>query len=70
MRALTNALRVVARLFVDDGSLALGIIAVIALAAGIVTLAPGRPIVAGGVLLVGCLAVLSGNIMGAVRTPG
>ena len=67
MTALANALRTVARLFVDDGSLALGIIAVIALAAAFATLAPGRPIVAGLVLVGGCLGVLTGNVMSAVR---
>ncbi len=67
MTALATLLRVLARLFVDDGSLALAIIAAIVLAAGVAALAPGWPIVAGVVLLGGCLAVLSGNVMTAAR---
>jgi hypothetical protein len=65
--ALATFLRVLARLFVDDGSLALAIIAAILLAAGVAALAPGWPIVAGVVLLGGCLAVLSGNVMTAAK---
>ncbi len=67
MTALVTILRALARLFVDDGSLALAIVAVIALAAGIAALAPGQPILAGLVLLGGCLAVLFGNAVTAAR---
>ena len=67
MTALVTILRALARLFVDDGSLALAIVAVIALAAGVAALAPGQPILAGLVLLGGCLAVLFGNVVTAAR---
>jgi len=67
MTALATVLRALARLFVDDGSLALALVAVIALAAGIAALAPGQPILAGLVLLGGCLAVLFGNAVTAAR---
>jgi len=67
MTALLTILRALARLFVDDGSLALAIAAVIALAAGVAALAQGQPILAGLVLLGGCLAVLFGNIVTAAR---
>ena len=67
MTALATVLRALARLFVDDGSLALAIVAVIALAAGVAAVAPGQPIVAGVVLLGGCLAVLVGNVVTAAR---
>jgi hypothetical protein len=69
MTMLTTVLRVLARLFVDDGSLALAIIAVIVLAAWVAAVEPRRPIVAGIVLLAGCLATLLGNVMRAVRRP-
>jgi hypothetical protein len=62
-----TVLRPLARLFVDDGSLAVATIAVVALAAGVAALAPERPIVAGAVLLAGCLAVLLGNVARAVQ---
>jgi hypothetical protein len=65
MTALATVPRVLVRLFVDDGSLALAIIAVIALAAG--TAALGRPTIAGVVLLGGCLTVLLGNVLRAAR---
>jgi hypothetical protein len=65
--ALAAIMRVLARLFVDDGSLALAIIAVIMLAAGLSVLAPARPIVAGIVLLGGCLAALFVNVMRTAR---
>jgi hypothetical protein len=67
MTAFLTVLRALARLFVDDGSLALAIIATIVLAAGVVAFAPGQPIIAGVVLLGGCLAVLSGNVVAAAR---
>jgi hypothetical protein len=67
MTSLATVLRALARLFVDDGSLALAIAAVIVLAAGVAALAPGQPIVAGLVLLGGCLAVLFGNVVTAAR---
>ena len=67
MTPLATLVRVLARLFVDDGSLALAIVAVIALAAGVAAVAPGQPIVAGVVLLGGCLAVLVGNVVTAAR---
>jgi hypothetical protein len=65
--ALASLVRVLARLFVDDGSLALAIITAIILAAGVAALAPGSPIVAGIVLLGGCLAALFVNVMRAAR---
>lgn len=67
MTALVTVLRALARLFVDDGSLALAIIAAIVLAAGVIALAPGRPIIAGVVLLGGSLAVLLDNVLRAAR---
>jgi hypothetical protein len=45
-------------LFVDDGSLALAILVIVLLSGIFATLMPDAPLVAGAVLLFGCLAVL------------
>jgi hypothetical protein len=55
---LANMLRELAGLFVDDGALALTIVAVVALAGAAATLMPEVPLAAGAILLVGCLAAL------------
>jgi hypothetical protein len=49
-------------LFVDDGSLALATLAVVALTAVLAAIAPGYPLAAGAVLLIGCLCVLVANV--------
>jgi hypothetical protein len=58
-----NVLRAVVHellgLFVDDGALAVEILAVIVVAAVSVALAPDEPLVTGAILLLGCLGVLS-----------
>lgn len=61
---LAGIARELAGLFVDDGMLAVAIVAVIAIAAVVASLAPG--ITAGIVLLAGSLFVLLANVM-AVR---
>ena len=65
MNTLVNVLRELLALFVDDGSLALHISFVAALAAIIVTLAPDVPILAGIALLAGCLSALLNSVTGA-----
>jgi hypothetical protein len=67
MSMLTSILRELAGLFVDDGSLALAILGVIALAWIFAALMPGMPLVAGAMLLLGCLGVLLANVMIAAR---
>jgi uncharacterized membrane protein YhaH (DUF805 family) len=54
-------------LFVDDGSLALAILAVVMLAAISVALIPDVPLMAGAILLFGCLGVLLANLAIAAR---
>jgi hypothetical protein len=54
-------------LFVDDGSLALAILAVVMLAAISVALIPDIPLVAGAILVFGCLGVLLANLAIAAR---
>jgi hypothetical protein len=61
------ALRELVGLFVDDGALALAILAVVGLAALLVVLLPGEPLAAGAVLLFGCLGVLLASTLRASR---
>ncbi len=65
MRTLLAALRELIGLFVDDGSLALAILGIVALAAILAALTSG--LWAGAVLLAGCLGVLLANVISAVR---
>ena len=66
MSAVTGFLRELAGLFVDDGRLAVSVLAVIALAA-FDALAAGASLAAGAVLLFGCLAVLLANVVKAAQ---
>ena len=65
MKMLAGIARELIGLFVDDGMLAVAIIAVIAIAAIVASLAPG--VTAGVLLLAGSLAVLFANVMGVQR---
>jgi len=67
MNAVVSVFRELAGLFVDDGWLALAILAVIALAGIFSTLMSDRPLAAGAILLFGCLGVLLANVARAAR---
>ena len=67
MSALIRVLRQFARLFVEDGWLALAILGVVALAAVLALLMPRLSPAAGALLLFGCLGVLVANVMRAAR---
>jgi hypothetical protein len=67
MRTLIAILREVAGLFVDDGSLALAILAVVGVAAFLAIILKASALAVGLVLLGGCAAVLIENIMRTVR---
>lgn len=67
MNMLTAVARELIGLFVDDGSLALAILAVVILAAVAVALLPDVPLLAGAILLFGCLGVLLANLATVVR---
>jgi hypothetical protein len=67
MNALSAVFRELLGLFVDDGSLALAILAVVMLAAISVALIPDAPLAAGAILLLGCLGVLAANVARAAR---
>ena len=65
MRMLAGIARELIGLFVDDGMLAVAIIAVIVIAAIVASLTPGTT--AGVVLLAGSLAVLFANVLAVQR---
>jgi hypothetical protein len=67
MNTLGAVFRELIGLFVDDGSLALEIVAVIILAAISAALIPDVPLAAGVILLFGCLGVLLANVARAAR---
>ena len=67
MNVLIAVLRELIGLFVDDGSLALMILAVVMLASIFATLVPDLQPAAGAVLLFGCLGVLLANVARAAR---
>jgi hypothetical protein len=67
MTTLVTILRDVAGLFVDDGSLALAILGVVAIAAIVAALAPAMPLLAGATLVLGCLGALLINVRRAAR---
>ena len=54
-----------AGLFIDDGSLAMAILAVVLLSGFIAIAMPGAPLAAGAILLFGTLGVLLANVIRA-----
>ena len=67
MNELITALAQVAHLFVEDGALALTILGVVILAALFAFGLPDHPLVAGAILLLGCLGALIVNVARAAR---
>jgi len=67
MNTLRAIIRELAGLFVDDGALALEIVAVVLLAGISASLMPDLPLATGGILLLGCVAVLFANVVRASR---
>jgi hypothetical protein len=63
MNMLRAFIRELIGLFVEDGALALEIVAVVVLAAITATLISSVPLVAGTILLLGCLGVLLANVV-------
>jgi hypothetical protein len=59
MRLISTILSELFSLFVDDGSLALQVVGLIAVVAALVKLAGLAPLWGGGLLLLGCLAILA-----------
>ena len=67
MTMLVTASRMLAGLFVDDGSLAMAILVIVLLSWTFSTLMPDMLLAVGAMLLIGCLAVLFANVMKAAR---
>jgi hypothetical protein len=67
MNVLIAVLRELIGLFVDDGSLALMILAVVILASVLATFLSDLQLAAGAVLLFGCLGVLLANVARAAH---
>ena len=67
MNILVTASQTLVGLFVDDGSLAIAILMIVLVSWIFSILTPDMPLVAGVVLLIGCLAVLFANIMKAAQ---
>jgi len=67
MNMLAAMIRELFGLFVDDGSLALGVLAVVLLAAVSTALVPDLPLATGAILLLGCLGALLVNLARAAR---
>jgi hypothetical protein len=58
MNVLALVFREVLGLFIDDEFLAIAVLTVVGVAAVLSVLLPGWPLVVGGILIVGCVAVL------------
>jgi hypothetical protein len=67
MNALVAVFRELAGLFIDDGALALAIVAVVVLAGVSAALLPHIPMAGGAVLVFGCLGVLLESVLRASR---
>jgi hypothetical protein len=63
MNPFGTALRKLLGLFVDDGWLAAATLGVVAFTQAVRFLLPTRPILAGTILLIGCLAVLVRSVL-------
>jgi hypothetical protein len=68
MRLLSAVARALLGMFVDDGSLALAVLAVIAVAAVLAFGFSAPPLLVGSVLALGCVAVLVLNVARAARS--
>jgi hypothetical protein len=69
MKILIGVLRELTGLFIDDGMLALALVAVVALAALVAWAVPASPLAAGALLLLGCLAALIASVsIGTMRS--
>ena len=67
MNMLVAASQTLVGLFVDDGSLAIAILVIVLVSAIFSSLMPDMPLLAGAVLLIGCLALLFANVMKAAQ---
>jgi hypothetical protein len=67
MSSIAAALRELVGLFIDDATFAASILGVIALAFLATQLLPGESLLAGAILIIGCLGVLAFGVGRAAR---
>jgi hypothetical protein len=67
MNIISSAARQLVKLFVDDGALALTIIAIVTFAALLSVLVPEFAGAAGAILVLGCAGALLGNVLRSSR---
>jgi hypothetical protein len=67
MSTLAAAVHELIGLFVEDGSLALQIVAVVLIAGASAALVPEVPLATGAIICFGCLGVLFANVARAAR---
>jgi hypothetical protein len=65
MKTLIGIVEELVGLFVEDGALAIAIMAVVVVAGIFTALVPAAPVATGAILLIGCLSVLVVNVMQA-----
>ena len=65
MKTLIGIVEELVGLFVEDGALAIAIVAVVVVAGIFAALVPAAPVATGAILLIGCLGVLVVNVMQA-----
>lgn len=70
MTILKDVLAELFGMFVSDARLTAAVLAVVAVAAGLIGPGGVPPLIGGGVLLIGCLAVLLGAVARAARRKG
>lgn len=70
MNIVSLILRELLGMFVDDEFLAIAVLSVVAVAAGLSLWLPAPPLLVGGVLLVGCVAVVVSSALRASRKSG
>ena len=65
MKTLIGIVEELVGLFVEDGAIAIAIMAVVVVAGIFTALVPAAPVATGAILLIGCLSVLVVNVMQA-----
>jgi hypothetical protein len=65
MKTLIGIVEELVGLFVEDGALAIAIVAVVVVAGIFTALIPAAPVATAAILLIGCLSVLVVNVMQA-----
>ena len=67
MSTVRTTLRQLLGLFIDDGWLAATILCVVAFAGAVRFMLPTHPMLAGTILIIGCLGVLAGSVLAGLQ---